>query len=181
MRQTKIIALAGPKGVGKTTIAKVIEEVLIDAEIHSFAAPIKSMIEAMGIGRNLIDDPELKNQPIDWVGKSPREMMQTLGTEWGRQMVRDDIWLRVVAEKIKYSPVGTVIIDDCRFDNEAEFVNNSGGVVIDLFRDGVEASDGHISESGISEKLIRARVDAGDPYEAALLIFKAQKYARSRV
>lgn len=52
-------------------------------------------------------------------GATPRSLMQMIGTEWGRQMIREDLWLvlwRAEIEKLHSSQ--PVVIDDCRFPNE---------------------------------------------------------------
>lgn len=164
----QLVALTGPKGVGKSSIAKEIEDILIDADILSFAAPIKGMARAMGIHQRQIDDPILKNERIEWLGKSPREIMQSLGTDWGRAMVHDDLWLKIMQHKIAHSPFDRLIIDDCRFDNEAAFIKATGGTIVQLHRTGIERNDPHSSESGISGHLVEHVIDAGNVNQAAI-------------
>lgn len=59
--------------------------------------------------------------------------MQTLGTQWGRQMISPDIW--IAAWTAQASATGEpVIADDVRFPNEAAAVRALGGVVLWISR-----------------------------------------------
>ncbi len=60
--------------------------------------------------------------------KSPRELRQLLGTEWGRNMVDKDLWITLAkAERIENGP--GMVIPDVRFPNEATFVRERGVLV----------------------------------------------------
>jgi hypothetical protein len=92
------------------------------------------------------------------VGKSPRELLQSLGTEWGRAMVADDIWIRLALQRAGQRTV----ISDVRFDNEAAAIRATGGVVWRVVRPDVGCLDAstaqHSSERGISPELIDAQI-----------------------
>ena len=165
----KIIALTGPKGVGKTTIAKEIEANNWErSAIYSFADPIRRMLRSI-VPESTLRDPEAKEQPIDWLGgKSPRQIMQTLGTDWGRKMISDDIWLQVMRRTIKEQPFDVAIIDDCRFENEMELVHEMGGKVYRLYRDGVSYTGEHESERKLPK--VDYSIDVSDVQEAAKAI-----------
>jgi hypothetical protein len=52
-------------------------------------------------------DRQLKETPLPVIGKSPREIMQTLGTEWGRRLVNPDLWVCLAereVEKLRQAP-----------------------------------------------------------------------------
>jgi dephospho-CoA kinase len=74
-----IIGLTGKKGCGKSSVARIIAEEW-DYGIKSFATPIKLMLSAMGLTDDELYNPEKKEEIIPKFGKSPRELMQLLGT-----------------------------------------------------------------------------------------------------
>lgn len=145
-----IIGITGPAGAGKDTAA----QVLIDVRGYqrmSFADPIKAMLAAgLGLTPEQLNDPAGKEAPIDWIiGQTPRQLMQTLGTEWGRQLVHPDIWVRAMARMIESSPAQRIVIPDVRFENEAHAIRQMGGKIIRLEGRHNPTVPGHISESGI--------------------------------
>lgn len=93
---------------------------------------------------------ENKEKEIPLFGKSLRHMMQTLGTEWGRQLVHPNIWVRL-AEAVLFERGERMIISDVRFDNEAEFVRSKGGVVLHVTRTNAPEVEAHASEAGIRQ------------------------------
>lgn len=159
----KIIALTGAKTVGKTTIAKSLNKWdAINSEIMSFASPIKDMLIAMGVPEDAIYGNK-KQTTIKELGFSGRELMQSLGTEWGRDMISQDIWVLALHKKILASDSETIIIDDCRFENEAEWVRNQGGIIIKLIRDGIDFDKLHPSEIPLDSSYINCSVDISCP------------------
>ena len=160
-----IIGLAGGKGCGKSSVARIMER-KFGYEIMSFATPIKDMLRAMGLRDAELNDPVLKEITLDEYGKSPREIMQLLGTEFGRDMIADDIW--VTAMKRRIEPGVKVVIDDVRFENEARFIRDSGGSVLEVKRTKLNENDMHISEAGISENLIDGKINNISCYETDL-------------
>lgn len=144
---TKLIALTGYAGSGKTTAAKH----LVEAHgftLVKFAGPLKSMMRCLGLGDREIEG-DLKETPCAILGgKTPRHAMQTLGTEWGRALIHSDLWvnaaMEVVADVLDHG--GRVVIDDMRFGNEAEAVRSRGGAIIHISRPGVGPVNAHPSE-----------------------------------
>lgn len=100
----------------------------------------------------------LKETPLTVCnGKSARHMMQTLGTEWGRQRLGQNIWVDVALRRC--STLRRAVVTDVRFDNEAQAIRNNGGYVIEIIREGQPSgADAHASEMGVSPDLIDARV-----------------------
>ena len=150
-----LIGLTGRKRAGKTTVTRWLVNQYGLMEV-SFAAPLyRGLATMIGVDIGELQAEDRKEAPIEWLGKSPRQMLQTLGTEWGRGMVHDEIWIRVAARAIKRARgagcVG-VVVSDVRFDNEAEFIVQQGGTLWTIQRPQKPtlASDRHASESGIS-------------------------------
>lgn len=171
-----IIAFTGARGVGKTVVAnELVKSGSNDYVIESFATPIKDMLKAMGLTEYFVTDPEGKQEPIPWLdGVSGRELMQTLGTSWGRETVLDDIWLRAMNQRLrKYiSTDKIIIIDDLRFDNEAKFIQSQGGYIISLTRDGINYTNEHKTETPINSDYLSFNdsIDVGDIKRASEVI-----------
>jgi hypothetical protein len=142
-----LLALAGPAGAGKSTAAKLLVERAGFTRI-SFAAPLYDMLAAGGFGRPTT--LEEKQAIIPGLGFSWRHAAQTLGTEWGRKHLGDDIWVDLALRKAS-DPNGRYVIDDCRFENEAAKVRACGGTVVHLLgRSGnIGVGTYHASEKGV--------------------------------
>lgn len=132
-----LVALLGYKGSGKTLAA---EYLMTQGYTKmSFAEPLKQMLLAMGLTQDQIYGDKKEVQCHMLGGKTPRYAMQTLGTEWGRRLISDDLWIRVMETNIRKHS-GKVVIDDCRFINEATMVKSSGGVLLRISRPGTKAT-----------------------------------------
>lgn len=148
-----IIGLAGPKRSGKTAAALKLER--SGFVRYSFAGTLKRMIrvllEDFGFSENEIDNcmNADKEVALPVIGKSPRTLMQTLGTEWGRVHVHPDLWTYLMMKQIDRSQDEYIVFDDVRFENEAEMIRNFGGLIIHIDRGNIK-TDLHASEKGIA-------------------------------
>lgn len=154
-----LIGLCGAAGSGKNTVADI-----LGWRQASFAAPLYRMVAVMtGVPVQSLQDRACKEQPIEWLGKSPRQLLQTLGTEWGRAHVAEDVWIRATLHEITpWLEAGeNVVVTDVRFDNEAAAIRAAGGRVIRVARGGclAGATAGHSSEAGISACFVDAEID----------------------
>ena len=143
-----IIGLTGKSRVGKDTTARLIVAAR-GGYTYSFADPIRAMLRA-GFGIDM-NDPywsDKKEDVIPAIGKSPRELMQTLGTEWGRTLVNEHIWLTMAKQRYVNQGAG-MVIPDVRFSNEAEWVRKMGGRIIHVKRDLATVVKQHSSEVGM--------------------------------
>lgn len=143
----RLIALVGPKRSGKSEIAKILE--WSGFACIKFSQPLKDMLLALpGITLDHIEG-HLKDVPCDvLMGQTPRHAMQTLGTEWGRDKIDTDIWLNLWKERIK--GLHLVVVDDCRFLNEAFLVKSLGGEIWSVKREHC-SYEGHSSETQMSK------------------------------
>lgn len=143
----KLIALAGPARSGKSSLAGMLAKAL-GFQTYAFASPIKLTINALFGWDFRHSDGELKEVVDPVWGFSPREAYQKFGTDWGRYMMRDDIWLKY-AEGTVAKAVGT-IITDLRFENEATWVRRQNGLIVHVKREGdFGIKSDHASEVGI--------------------------------
>lgn len=145
-----IIGLTGRARSGKSTAAEYLLRAGVGKYAYSFADPIKAMIKA-GFGISL-DHPwwaMRKEDPIaDFGGFSPRALMQTLGTEWGRTLVHPDLWVSLANRELQKRGDGMVIAD-VRFANEAAWVRGMGGVILHIERGNAPQVRPHASEAGV--------------------------------
>tara|TARA_B100000902_G_scaffold399700_1_gene471917 strand:- start:4377 stop:4955 length:579 start_codon:yes stop_codon:yes gene_type:complete len=149
-----IIGLAGRKGSGKSTVAEILND-KFGYRTLSFATPLKEMLMAMGVTKEEIFNIDLKEKPLErFGGKSPRELLQLLGTEFARNMVCEDVWVKAIEARVE--PNDMIVLDDVRFPNEAEMIRDKGGKIIKVTRTGQELGmvDTHSSEAGIPLELI---------------------------
>lgn len=153
-----VIGIAGRAGCGKNTVAGMVK----GAVVMQLADPLYAALATMlGIPEWMLRHREFKERPIAWLGKSPRQMLQTLGTEWGRGQVAADVWIRICQRRIEAAAkeaIGPVVIADVRFANEAEWIRRQGGQVWLVDRDAGPTSD-HSSEAGLPPELVDRVID----------------------
>lgn len=161
-----LLAMYGKARSGKDTAADYLAEQL-GLYKYAFAEPLKTMLKSV-FGDHFHEGDRSGICPE--TGKSYREMMQTLGTEWGREMMSEDVWINLVQKKWewvkdggRYPGMGMnghqqegMILSDLRFDSEAEWVKSQGGIVIEIKRpddNPPQGLAGHQSEAGIRDDL----------------------------
>jgi hypothetical protein len=140
---------------GKTTLANHLN---FQHEFHTvkFAGPIKAMLYTLL--RTYKDDAvwayeciegKLKETPIKFLAnRTPRQMMISLGTNWGREMVDPNIWVTAgFAQAKQHLDKGeNVVIDDMRFPNEYNVLKHLGAEFIKVTRLGVPGVGGATTE-----------------------------------
>jgi hypothetical protein len=150
-----LIGLTGPARCGTSTAQRIIADRYGLARIN-LADPLKDALGAMLMLDERHLEGELKEQPLPWLGKSPRELMQTLGTEWGRDCVTHDLWLRVAEQRLAHlediegDAYQGAVIGDVRFPNEADWLRANGGTLIHVYRRDLPGVRDHVSETGIA-------------------------------
>ncbi|RLJ19999.1 deoxynucleotide monophosphate kinase [bacterium endosymbiont of Escarpia laminata] len=152
-----IIGLAGKARVGKDTAARFIKD-WYELSPLSFAAPFKQAVQEMfNLTPSQMDGTE-KEELIPELGCSPRFLFQTIGSQWGRHLVHPDVWLHVAGVTLQryrdtYQSQGVrwhgCVFSDVRFDNEANWIRERGGVVIHLDRRQAPTVREHESEFGV--------------------------------
>ncbi len=163
--RVRIVALAGAIGSGKSTVAE-----MLPALHFQWADPIYAAIAALlGVSVEWLHDRTNKDTPIEWLGVTPRYMLQTLGTEWGRDMIHPDLWVKLVEQRIiRAAAAGydTFAICGTRFPNEAALVRRYGGEVWWIDRGSVVVEASHRSErlltAGDCDRLIDNRATRDD-------------------
>lgn len=144
----RVIGIQGAMSAGKTTIREqIVAE--YDAEWVPMAGPLKRSLVAMGAGDEEIYGSK-KMEPNElWGGKTNRFAQQTIGTEWGRKIISQDIWVncvtrdieRIYADRFSNEAQTIIVIDDLRFPNEAQMVRDFGGELWTVRRSEVEYAE----------------------------------------
>jgi hypothetical protein len=171
-----VFGITGKKGHGKDTFARLLlhsnnngtstplrvthfaEELkrlaakvygLTHDQLHKLEAKEAPLAKPIVMDERLSDlcrETGLDIKPAGCVAKSPRELMQFLGTEYVRK-TQDNFWLAIVNKKItEYG--GHYLVPDTRFTNEADSIRSVGGKIIKIKRlDLPDADDVHASET----------------------------------
>jgi hypothetical protein len=126
----------------------------------SFAEPLKDMIRILleNFGYTPADAHHMthisKQAPLPEIDPrvDSRHLLRTLGTEWGRQCVHPDIWLRCWTSRymrLIASDYEHVVVDDMRFLNEAALIDRFSGQLWRVTRPGTACNTTHASEGGL--------------------------------
>jgi hypothetical protein len=150
-----LIGVCGAAGSGKDTVADI-----LGFERVAFADPLYEMVSIVtGLTPDEMRDRETKEATIDWLGHSPRQLLQTLGTEWGRDTISQTIWVDAAMRRVRrlLDEGRDVVVTDVRFDNEAAAIKAAGGQVWQIVRGegcvrGVSMR--HASEAGVAATLV---------------------------
>lgn len=173
------IGLAGRGGAGKSTTACALGAAAPCVNVP-ISTPIKAMMRALyevfGLDCQTIQrklDGDLKRVPCEVLGgRTPTYAMQTLGTEWGRNLIASDLWVRWwVKEAGDCAAIGLVPVNDSvRFTDEAVAVRKLGGVVVELVGRSDLSAD-HPSERGVRADAVVTV--AGEPPDVATAVLIA--------
>ena len=152
VRKPKIIGLVGPTLSGKSSAAKVLTYTH-GYRLAPMAQPLKNMLIAGGLTHADVYGEHKECPSILLGGRTPRHAMQTLGTEWGRDLIHPDLWVNMWVARYEttasYANPQPVVADDVRFDNEAEAIRKLGGIIVEVCRPSAAYSSAHRSEKGI--------------------------------
>lgn len=142
-----IVGISGYAGAGKDTAGMALYPLGYD---HcSFADPLRESCSLVtGVPLEVFNNPETKNVPRDDLyGKTPREVLQLIGTEGWRNLIHPDVWVNAFIRRTgkKYSA-------DVRFINEAKAIKDAGGILIHIEKPGQDKPEfQHQSEMEIAE------------------------------
>lgn len=143
-----VVGFSGLAGSGKSTSARLLVRDL-GFFPRPFAGPLKGMLSSLGVPHaSLYGAREDKEHPLECLGGlSARHAMQTLGTDWGRNCMGKDFWVRQwIREAVS---LDRVVADDVRYPNEVDAIRSLGGRVYRIQRDdsGDRVNPRHSSEA----------------------------------
>lgn len=163
-----VLAISGRQGSGKSTLANNLvahmEAVCYRPSIMKFADPLYEMHDACL--------PVLKRwgiRPIEMTKEG--ELLQVLGTEYGRKRIHEDVWVDALVNRINHfhgvqtraiGETRLVIVDDMRFPNEFEAMGGAFRVRLNADRDARRErcsywreDENHPSESSLDDMEMR--------------------------
>jgi hypothetical protein len=101
--------------------------------------------------RQWLSDERKDKALIPGLGVTLRSMLQTIGTNWGRDCINAQLWTMLAEQKaLKALKSYSVIFDDMRFPNEFAMIKRNSGKCIRIHRPGV----GSRGDTGIGEGLL---------------------------
>lgn len=167
-----LIGITGRQGAGKNTLADAIVG-HAGGIIQPFADGLRDVTEAAFGSRYETQEekaavdgwwqsrigPDTFGQLDGCLGDQPvtgRRILQYVGTELFRQHVHPDFWLFVMERRLEMNRhAHIVVVPDVRFDNEAKFIRDRGGIIIEIRRlNTVAEPSTHVSERGVGASLV---------------------------
>jgi hypothetical protein len=164
-----IIGLWSPAaGCGKSTVAGILFN-RAGYHVEPFARTLKRMLQTMLVDAGMHTGEAIrmiwhdKHEPITCLPGAPtsRRLQQTLGTEWGRDLIGPDLWVEIWTRRAMSHAAG-VVADDVRMANEAAAVRALGGEVWQVLRPGVPGGDQHRTEAGLGDGFVFNRTIIND-------------------
>lgn len=131
--------LLGEWGFVKVSFADLLRNALyeLDPFIPSAGRGVKTLVDECGW-----EGAKVKHRKV-------RELLQRQGTEVGRNLLGENVWVDATFKRIAERGLQRVAIADCRFPNEAKAVHMAGGKMVRVHRPGYGPVNGHPSETAL--------------------------------
>lgn len=154
LKTTKLIGLGGYAFSGKDAVADVLEEngfyrtymskalenalLALDPWIDSYGTRYSQLHAQIGYGPSKTD-------------LEVRRLLQRLGTEVGRNILGEDVWVDAAFREIEKGrrPDQRVVITGIRYPNELDRIKSEGGVSVWVSRPGYGPVNGHSSDNDL--------------------------------
>lgn len=150
------LAFIGRAGVGKTTLSRSLIKSYGFVRL-SFAKPVKAFAQSIIFWRPL-------NKAKD------RAFLQLLGNGV-RDAVVKNVWIRWFEfdlRELEEKGVDNIVVDDCRYLNEAQFLRDNGFVIVRLLGRGYDLKGKvgeHVSETQLDEWTADYQIDSSGTME----------------
>lgn len=145
-------SLLADEGWNRIAFADTIREFLYRLNPIVGEVPVNDVVRLAEV----IDDVGWDGYKDTMHGPEMRQLMQRLGTECGRELLGDSIWVDAALDRL---PPGNYAVTDCRFVNEANAIRSRGGKFIRINRPGIGPANSHISETGLDSYDFDAVID----------------------
>ncbi len=154
-----MIGLVGKARCGKSSVAKVLVDEYGYHILPMAGAIRKAILLAIPfLKANYLNED--KEETIPELGVTGRQLLQSMGHEWGRGN-NEDIWIKT--HKYEMDLMGIdhrkVVVDDVRYANEMSYIKELGGHIIGVDRPYMEGAETaswreHPSEAGVPADMI---------------------------
>lgn len=165
-----IIGITGLKGHGKDTAAGYFTD--NHFSVVKFAAPLKAMVHSLltiqgcdeETAERMINGDLKENRDSQYLQNcSPRQVQQTLGTEWGRDLIGSELWVKAAQNAIDHCRkcYDGAVVTDLRFHNELWALQNMGARTLRIVRPALieqGLKDVHPSEIAIMKLDVDAEI-----------------------
>lgn len=140
-----IIGLVGFIGAGKGSVADILKS-KYGYEKESFANGVKDATSVIfGWPRHLLEGDTVESRLFReepdsyWSYKferpfSPREALQLMGTEAGRNVFHTNLWIYSTFKRCQSKPDKNFVIADVRFPNEIKHIRENDGIIVRVKR-----------------------------------------------
>lgn len=153
-----IVGISGYARSGKDTLANQLVDHL-GWERHGFADALRDVLYALNPIVQVEDGTIAVQHLVDLHGWEEakdqcagsmfgtRALLQRLGTDAGRRILGDTIWIDVLCAKLAGG--ADYVVPDVRFPNEADALRSRGALVIRIERPGYGPANTHPSETSM--------------------------------
>jgi hypothetical protein len=160
----QFVGLHGFAGVGKDTVAMILAEygynrVAFADVLREALYVLNPVILFHPYGedqrvQDLVDRHGWDKAKRDY--EEIRRMLQVLGTEVGREMISQDVWVNAAFKKLDADK--KYVFTDVRFENEHHAIDSRLGLLIKISRPGVGPTNDHKSENGLPDQWFDAQI-----------------------
>lgn len=187
-----VVGVLGPIASGKDTVADMLVDTFGFVK-YKFTDPIVDALSTIfKVPASIFEDREFKAKSSDFLmGKSPRDLMKSLGNEWGRNLVDPDIWINRLDSRIRADivdamddamddagitydnvadndditlPTLKIVIPTIRYENEIKYLINLNRALKDMWEEyGLE-----VTARSLLIRLERPTETQDTPYEAGI-------------
>ncbi len=144
-----IIGLSGYAQSGKDTVAELLC-LNYGYKRVAFADAIRESILRLNpmLGNGIRAGEYAEDYGWDVAKANPeiRRLLQCMGTEVGRQLVGDNVWVDIAMRTIDANPEQNWVVTDVRFPNEASAIKSRSGYMLRVNRLNHSAVNNHASE-----------------------------------
>ena len=167
MNTPRVIGLHGYARSGKDTVAEFLKphgyqrlafadrlrecmyalDPIVGCDTHGRLWRLQEVVDEVGWD-------EAKGVTLSEEGPEIRRLLQVFGTEVGRQLIKDSLWVDIVLKQIQGRDIvgHRFVITDVRFPNELEALRKVPGAQLwKINRAGVNPVNSHISDAGIPD------------------------------